>query len=411
MGEPILLGRVAELTGIPEATIKTRIIRGELEGVKVPKGKRLVWAMTQEAIAALLVGPTRDDYPALYAKWVEAQKSGYLTGKVIGTRGVEANEYGVDKYWEFLRGYSIKGEDIIRTSKNEVVGTEPDKDKRKQKLEALLRPCLKDISPENLRIALSNVAVDYENKNCHFTQREQMYKAVRSFYKLLVNEGIRSEAEALKLATYKPRRIFPARKTVMRSQKSVNDLLTFADTMHYKGRSTFDRIQTKTILCLFFYAGLRREEMANLKLRHIDLKHGVLQVVDGKGHKDRDVGIWPDLAKQLHVWLTDEDGRRKYARKGEQSLLVSYHGTGLAANSIYNRVKRLAKKKKLDITPHGMRRTCITLLVEKGMPLSMAKEIAGHSDIKTTQGYIMHDAKKAVNWMARGGIQGNRPKT
>lgn len=338
----------AALTGLSIEAIRTRRKRGLVQAVEVFIGKQREWRITEAGIKSLGKTPY-DQYKTLYDLWITQQKSGYHTGKPIGPRGIEANEYGLEKFWQYL------GE----------------------------TPSEKQITYENLRKALSNVPIDYENRKCHYSQRDQMYKAFISFYRLLVREGVRSEKNFKDL---KPKRIFPPRKTVI----TLEDFNRLLDFNRCSGRSEHLKVSTSLVLHLAAYAGLRRAEIINLDLGHVDLKQKIIYVVDGKGHKNRIVGIRKNLEGVIKTWL------KIRPKVKATNLLVNEEGHKFTQDMIRVRVGYVGRRAGVDITPHGLRRAFATIHTDKGLPLPHIQKLLGHSDIKTTMGYVMTDERTAV---------------
>jgi len=167
------------LTNTPRVTLRRWLQSGKLAGREVLKKSRPIWEINQSALDQLLGKTQHQSYQELLTQWQTEQVSGYHTGKPIGKRGLETNLYGMKKYWQYL-------------------GQEPSLD---------------GISAEGFHRAVTTVPIDYENKNCHFTQRDQMFKGICSFYKLLIRNGIKTKEELEELKQWKPRRIYAAKKT------------------------------------------------------------------------------------------------------------------------------------------------------------------------------------------------------
>ena len=106
--------------------------------------------------------------------------------------------------------------------------------------------------------------------------------------------------------------------------------------------------------------------------------------------------ISPELAEALHLWLRV----RAKIDTSSNRFFIKKTGDPITKHVIRFKLQRLAAKiPDLDITPHGLRRTFATLQENRGMPWSLMKVSLGHSDIKTTQGYIMSDERQAVEWL------------
>ena len=351
--------QVAEREKVSRKTVVQWCETGKIRAEATKKGARTVWRIPEHYWET---ADSISDWEQFEAEWTKAMKSGWLTGKHIGEHGIYTNTYGVTKFFEALEQ----------------------------------APNIQAFTLDNLRLALSRIEVNYETRNCHYAQRSHIYTGFCSAYKLLVRQGQRKREDTLEFKDVKPRRIFPAKKTVLQEEQLI-ELLTF-NRQHIHGRHDFDIELTNMIIMLMGMAGLRREEVVDLRIQDVDLAYGVLSVVDGKGHKNRDVGILPALASAIQDWLA----KWRPPAMPSASLLVTNTEAPVTKSTINKRIKRLSVSSGIEITPHGLRRTCATMLENRGMPLSMVQMMLGHEDIKTTQGYIMSDKKKMLDWLRNG---------
>lgn len=358
------------LTQIPRLTLRRKLQAGKLAGREVLKKSRPVWEISQSAVDQLLSKKQHQSYQELVSQWEADQYSGYHTGKPLTQSAIHCNLYGLLNYWKHLG----------------------------------VQPSFDGLSPENFRRAIADVPIDHAQRNCHFTKKEQMFKGLCSFYKLLIQKGIKESIELAELRKYKPKRVYPPKKKSL-SQEQVVQLLEFNE-IWMTSRTDFDRELTRTLIILITQTGLRRAEVINLMLEDVDLGEGTIIIVDGKGHKRRVVGITAELEPQLQRWLAQY--RPKTA---SPNLLVQENGDPLTTSVIYPRITRLAEAAGLQIDVHGLRRTFATVMENKRMPWSVMQKALGHSSIKTTQGYIMTDERKVIDWMRNyGSAQPEQPQ-
>ncbi|MCE3234553.1 MAG: integrase family protein [Vampirovibrio sp.] len=351
------LKEAARLTGKPESTLRRMLNSGEISGRKAFRGKRDYWEISDGAIQQLLGGGGVDQYGEIEKEWRSALRSGLFTRKPVNPSTIKHYEQGMKDYWEYLK--------------------EPKR--------------LENITIEKLRLALSMVGVDHENRNCHYGIRLRFYMAYRSIIGFLIYKGVRTEKDLIDTKALLPRRVYPARKTVL-TYDDLKKLLSVNDT--YKtNRTDYDIVSTRTLMMVMSYVGLRVSEACNLRLSQVDLKERIIRVHLGKGFKDRRVGIPNDLVQQITDYL------KTRPETEHTNLLVSRTGQPLDANRVWYRIKTVAKKAKLDITPHGLRRTFATVNVKNGMPLPVAQKLLGHTDIKTTMEYVMIDEMQAVDYL------------
>jgi integrase/recombinase XerC len=143
------------------------------------------------------------------------------------------------------------------------------------------------------------------------------------------------------------------------------------------------------MIVLLYATGIRREELANIKLGDLDLKRGLITVI-GKGNKVRAVPVGERTVEDLKNYLTLREGF--VSEKGVLSplspaLLLNRFGKPLTVRSIDRLVKKYGRGEGLDLTPHALRHSFATHLLENGADLMLIKEILGHSSLSTTQKY------------------------
>jgi len=140
-------------------------------------------------------------------------------------------------------------------------------------------------------------------------------------------------------------------------------------------------IKHKCIISLLYSAGLRRNELLCLKTEHIDSKRMLINVKDGKGGKDRDTllsnTLLGDLRRYYKIWKP-----KKYLFEGQ-------YGEKYSGSSVRAIVKKAAIKARINknITPHMLRHSFATHLLESGTDLRYIQSLLGHSSPKTTEIY------------------------
>lgn len=140
-------------------------------------------------------------------------------------------------------------------------------------------------------------------------------------------------------------------------------------------------IKHRCIIQLLYSAGLRREELLNLKITDIDSKRMIIKVTKAKGNKDRQTLLSQTALKELRLYFK-EYKPKKYLFEGQNSEQYS-------AGSVLKIVKRAAKMAKINITvsPHMLRHSFATHLLEAGTDIRVIQTILGHNSIKTTEIY------------------------
>lgn len=154
----------------------------------------------------------------------------------------------------------------------------------------------------------------------------------------------------------------------------------------------------RTLLLVLYGTGMRRSEVARLKIAHIDSQRMVIHVVDGKGHKDRDLPLSPTLLENLRVywrWLKPRTYLfpSRMHRDGEQP--ISDKTVWLACT----KAARNAGLRK-SASPHLVRHAWATHLLEAGTDLRTIQILLGHEDLEVTAQYLHLSAQhlqKVVN--------------
>ena len=150
----------------------------------------------------------------------------------------------------------------------------------------------------------------------------------------------------------------------------------------------------KAVFELLYASGLRVSELANLELNNIDLNSGYVRCI-GKGSKERIVPIGRKAEAAIENYLKE----REYIllKTGEKSkyLFLKESGKVITRQDIYKFIKRITEKIGKSASPHTIRHTFATHLIENGADLRVVQELLGHSDVSTTQLYT-HISKKRL---------------
>lgn len=140
------------------------------------------------------------------------------------------------------------------------------------------------------------------------------------------------------------------------------------------------------MVSMLYVTGIRREELAAISLSDIDLKRGLVTVL-GKGNKIRQVPVGDKTLEDLKDYL---EARAQFASSKESranALLLNRSGERLSVRSVDRLVGKFARSEGIEFTPHTLRHSFATHLLENGADLMLIKEILGHSSLSTTQKY------------------------
>ncbi len=199
--------------------------------------------------------------------------------------------------------------------------------------------------------------------------------ALRRFYRYLAVEGLRADDPLVGIDPPK----LPRRLPVVLGE---DDMATLIATAPPAGRTAFQRLRDRAILEVLYASGCRRAEIASLDLADVDLERRIMRVV-GKGDKQRTVLINAAAADAMRAYL----GARP--RTNDVAFFVGRRGKRLGVRAIWVVVKTAEKLSGLSVhaTPHVMRHSFATHLLEHGADLMTIKELLGHESLATTQIY------------------------
>ena len=211
--------------------------------------------------------------------------------------------------------------------------------------------------------------------------------AIKSFHKYLLATNRLKEDVAITLERPKLRKTLPNVLTV----EEVDKLLDITPVTPFDYRN-------KAMLELLYGTGLRITEMLDLKLTDIDFENCIVRCF-GKGSKERIVPIGEYIIDSLSSYL--ENGRNLLINKKKVSdyLFLNKFGDRLSRFSFFKILKELLREKgiKKDVSPHSLRHSFATHMLENGADLRSIQELLGHSDIATTRIYTHITNKKVEN--------------
>lgn len=145
---------------------------------------------------------------------------------------------------------------------------------------------------------------------------------------------------------------------------------------------------------LLYAAGLRVSELVGLKVQNIDFTSGYVRCF-GKGSKERIVPIGKAAQNALKKYLKTRDLIIRKFNLQEKTLFLKDNGKKISRQDVYNFIKQTGKTINKQISPHTIRHSFATHLLENGADLRVVQELLGHSDVSTTQLYT-HISKKRL---------------
>ena len=161
-----------------------------------------------------------------------------------------------------------------------------------------------------------------------------------------------------------------------------------------KLESPFD-YRNKAMLELMYGCGLRVSELVNLTLNDIDMTNSLIRIF-GKGSKEREIPIGEYSIYYLNEYLNVRDSLLK--GKPCNKLFLNNHGSSISRVGFFKMLKQLLKEKGLntDVSPHTLRHSFATHLINRGADLRSIQEMLGHSDISTTKIYTKVSDEKVI---------------
>lgn len=229
---------------------------------------------------------------------------------------------------------------------------------------------LLNLSRQDLREWL----IDLGAQNLSESSRRRIISSVRGFYKFLMFDGHVKKNPADDLVSpqkgiYLPRFL---------NNTEVEMLLAAPDVTTETG------LRDRAILELMYACGLRVSELVNLKLSNIDIDAGILTTT-GKGNKTRRVPVGSSAIEWVKSYLA---ARRKHKNIEIDNLFISPNCTVLTRQQIHAFIREYAGKCGLEgVSPHTLRHSFATHLVQNNADIRSVQQMLGHADISTTQIY------------------------
>lgn len=208
--------------------------------------------------------------------------------------------------------------------------------------------------------------------------------SLRSFYGFLVAEGARADDPSIHLEA--PRLGRPLPKVL--TEEQVERLLSVPDVSEPLG------LRNKAMFEVLYATGLRVSELVGLTLSQLRLDQGFL-LAFGKGSKERLVPVGENAELWAGRWL--REGRPELAKGRHEGVFVNHRGKPLSRRGFWGILKKAAVEAGIDpakVSPHVLRHSFATHLLEHGADLRSVQMMLGHADVSTTQIYThIHKAR------------------
>lgn len=209
--------------------------------------------------------------------------------------------------------------------------------------------------------------------------------SLRSFFTFMMKEGLTDKNPAALVKAVKS----PKKLPVTVSESAVSHLLDEEAVF----QENFEGQRSRLILELLFGTGIRLSELLGLKISDIDFFREEVRVL-GKGNKERILPLHKGLIQQLNKYLLIK--KTHFSNNNSQNLIVTNKGGAAYAGLVYLTVKNylalITSQEKRS--PHVLRHSFATALLEKGADLNAIKELLGHASLSATQLYTHNSVER-----------------
>jgi len=220
--------------------------------------------------------------------------------------------------------------------------------------------------------------------------------SLRTFFQFLVREGVLEQNPARLVSRPRIEQKLPTTLSV----EEVTKFIEMPDLSTDLGK------RDRAILEFLYATGVRVSELVNLNLRDIDFREKVVRVT-GKRRKQRVVPFGDYAAQALMLYLVE--ARPKFlancppSKRDEQAVFLNYQGTRITTRSVGRMVEKYIKQcaDLHSISPHSLRHTFATHLLDKGADLRAIQELLGHARLSTTQIYTQVSMEKLIEEYTR----------
>ncbi len=249
--------------------------------------------------------------------------------------------------------------------------------------EAFLKPYEKELM-EVVHIDLRNWIVSMMEQKVSARSVNRKISALKSFYKFLLRRGEIKKNPLSKVQTPKTAKRLPVFVELPGIEKLMKEI---------EFPEGYEGLKDKMILEIFYGTGIRRSELINMKETDIDLYNSQVKVL-GKGNKERIIPIHNELRNSIKSFM--EEKRKLVQSEFEGFLIVTEKGAKMKPTKVYEIVKRYLNlvttvDKK---SPHTLRHTFATHLMNNGADINAVKELLGHASLAATQVYTHNTIDK-----------------
>jgi len=248
---------------------------------------------------------------------------------------------------------------------------------------------------ENLKKCDSNIIKQFiyeQSKINNPKTQARRISGIRSFFDYLVFESLIKKNPTELIETPKIGKKLPDSLSLKEIIKIINNI----DLSHPQG------IRNRAIIETLYGSGLRVSELISLKLSNLFFKENLIKVL-GKGNKQRLVPMGKFSKKYLKIYIKDQRLKTKINKIDSDTIFLNRNGRQISRVMIFKIIKELAINSniKKNISPHTLRHSFATHLIENGADLRTIQKLLGHENIITTEIYTHLDTKHLKNIMKK----------
>jgi integrase/recombinase XerD len=229
------------------------------------------------------------------------------------------------------------------------------------------------------RQAMLSYMLFLKEKGYALTTLARKIAAAKSFFKFLTDEHKIQQNPTENIASLKVGRSLPKPITVTQARRLLEEPAK---------ENTPEAKRDKAMLELLYASGMRVSELVALNISDIDLSGGYVRCF-GKGHKERMIPIYPRATQSIEQYLKEARPHIAQGKAEETALFLNVRGERLTRQGLWQILKGYAKDARIEVevTPHTLRHSFATHMLNGGADLRMVQELLGHANISTTQVY------------------------
>ena len=224
---------------------------------------------------------------------------------------------------------------------------------------------------------IRNWIVSLSDKEISNKSINRKISSLKAFYKFLLKT---KQIQINPLSKHKSLKS-PTKLQIPFSEKELDNVLNLI-----KYPDGFDGVRDKLVIDLFYATGIRRIELINLKMQNVDLSNNTLKVL-GKRNKERVLPILPIISQNFKIYLAERANLELI--KDKDYFFLTLKGVKLNESFVYRLINNYFSNvsEKVKKSPHILRHTFATHLLNNGADINSVKELLGHSSLASTQVY------------------------